>query len=79
MLFVQPHQDHADRRGAVCTAADSLPACAEAPPDVHLHRLHRRQQGQSAVWLCLVHDGDSAVQLCSHQCCFRGAAAPSCL
>lgn len=45
----QPHQDHPDRGGAVCPAADPLPASPEAPPDAHLHRLYRRQQGQSGV------------------------------
>lgn len=49
-MFVKPHQDHPYRRGAVCSAADPLPACPEAPPDAHLHRLHRRQQGQFGVF-----------------------------
>lgn len=48
-MFFQPHQDHPDRGGGVCSAADPLPACPEAPPDAHLHHLHRRQQGHSAA------------------------------
>lgn len=46
-VFVQPDQDHPDRVGAVCPAADPVPAAPEAPPDAALHDIHRRQQGQS--------------------------------
>lgn len=48
-MSVKSHKDHPDRGGAVCSAADPLPACPEAPPDAGLHRLYRCQQGQSGV------------------------------
>lgn len=46
-MLVKPHQDHPDRGGAVCSAANPLPASPEASPDARLHHLYRRQQGQS--------------------------------
>lgn len=51
-VCLQPHQDHPDRSGAVLPAEEPVPAPPDQPPDALLHRLHRRQQGQSDNWTC---------------------------